>query len=102
MLHQTIRKVTAKEGPSIRAVALQYLARQHHGACQQLYAAETQISAASMREALEKLVPCGAVRPYAAEEMWENSGKTAPWFKQPFPEIDPNWRARNSRRWCPD
>ncbi len=86
-LHQTIRKVTED-----------FESRWHFNTSiasimellNQLYAAETELSGAAMREALEKLVLLLApFTPYVAEQMWEELGRTGPVFKQAWPAYDP-------------
>jgi leucyl-tRNA synthetase len=55
----------------------------------ELYAAEAELSPAVAREAAEKLILLlGPFAPYAAEEMWEEFGRTGPVFKQPWPAFD--------------
>ncbi|MFB3778328.1 MAG: leucine--tRNA ligase [Bryobacteraceae bacterium] len=86
-LHQVIRKVTedfdSRWHFNTSLAAIMELVNQ-------LYAAETSLSAAVMREVLEKLVLLlGPFAPYVAEEMWEELGKAGPVFKQSWPEFDP-------------
>jgi leucyl-tRNA synthetase len=87
-LHQTIRKVTedfdSRWHFNTSLAAIMELVNH-------LYAAENQISSGAMREVLEKLVlMLGPFAPYAAEEMWEELGRTGPVFKQSWPEYDPD------------
>jgi leucyl-tRNA synthetase len=86
-LHQTMRKVTedfdSRWHFNTSLAAVMELMNQ-------LYAAESLLSAAAMREVLEKVVlMLGPFAPYMAEEMWEELGKTGPVFKQSWPEFDP-------------
>jgi len=86
-LHQTIRKVTedfeSRWHFNTSLAAIMELVNQ-------LYAAEADLSAAALREVLEKLVLLlGPFAPYVAEEMWEELGKEGPVFKQPWPRYDP-------------
>jgi leucyl-tRNA synthetase len=86
-LHQTVRKVTedfeSRWHFNTSLAAIMELVNQ-------LYAAEAELSAAAMREVLEKLVLLlGPFAPYVAEEMWEELGKPGPVFKQPWPDFDP-------------
>jgi leucyl-tRNA synthetase len=85
-LHQTLRKVTED-----------FESRWHFNTSlasimelvNQLYADEEKISAGVMRDVLEKLVlMLGPFAPYAAEEMWEELGRTGPVFKQSWPAYD--------------
>ncbi len=86
-LHQTVRKVTedfdSRWHFNTSLAAIMELVNN-------LYAAEAELSAAPMREVLEKLVLLlGPFAPYVAEEMWEDLGKAGPVFKQPWPDFDP-------------
>jgi leucyl-tRNA synthetase len=57
----------------------------------ELYSSEGQISREVLNEALEKLVLLlGPFAPYAAEEMWEELGRTGPVFRQSWPAYDPD------------
>jgi len=85
-LHQTIRKVTedfdSRWHFNTSLAAVMELVNQ-------LYIAEADLSAAAMREVLEKLVlVLGPFAPYIVEEMWEELGKAGPVFKQAWPDFD--------------
>ena len=52
----------------------------------ELHACEAELSGATVREALEKLVLLlGPFAPYAAEEMWEELGRSGPVFRHNWP-----------------
>ncbi|MCL6544172.1 MAG: leucine--tRNA ligase [Bryobacteraceae bacterium] len=85
-LHQTLRKVTEdfESRWHFNTSLASIMELVNH-----LYNAEAGISSGTMRELLEKLVlMLGPFAPYAAEEMWEELGKTGPVFKQSWPEYD--------------
>jgi leucyl-tRNA synthetase len=85
-LHQVIRKVTEDFesrwhfNTSIAAI-MELL--------NELNAAEAELSPGVVAEAVERLILLlGPFAPYAAEEMWEEIGRTGPVFKQPWPSFD--------------
>ncbi|MEO7652658.1 MAG: class I tRNA ligase family protein, partial [Bryobacteraceae bacterium] len=86
-LHQTVRKVTDD-----------FESRWHFNTSiagvmelvNELSAAEAGISAAAMREVLEKLTLILApFAPYVAQDMWDLLGHSGPVFKEPWPVYDP-------------
>jgi leucyl-tRNA synthetase len=85
-LHQTIRKVTED-----------FESRWHFNTSiagimelvNELYAAEAELSPPVLAESIETLILLlGPFAPYVAEEMWEQSGRQGPVFKQPWPAFD--------------
>jgi leucyl-tRNA synthetase len=56
----------------------------------ELYANEAELTPPVVAEVLEKLtLLLGPFAPYAAEEMWEQMGRTGPVFRQSWPTYDP-------------
>ena len=82
------------------ALALQHVARGHHGTGQPaLRRRGGTFLRPRWREVLEKLVLLlGPFAPYVAEEMWEELGKTGPVFKQSWPDVRPRAGARRAGR----
>lgn len=87
-LHQTIRKITDDFtdrwhfNTSIAAVM---------ELTNELYAQEDRLS----REAMAQILPAyiqllAPFAPYIAEELWEETGRTGPVFRQPWPAFDPD------------
>jgi len=57
----------------------------------ELYASESQISAAVMAESIRILtLMLAPFAPYIAQELWEEQGHTGPVFKQEWPDFDPD------------
>jgi len=85
-LHQTVRKITqdfeVRWHFNTSIAALMELLNE-------LHALEARLSAAVLREALEKItLMLAPFVPYLAEELWEELGRQGPVFKQPWPEYD--------------
>jgi leucyl-tRNA synthetase len=85
-LHQTVRKVTTDFDSrwhfNTSIAALMELVNE-------LYEVRGDITAASIPEVLEKLtLLLGPFAPYAAEDLWEQLGRTGPVFRQPWPSYD--------------
>ncbi|MGH9632478.1 MAG: class I tRNA ligase family protein, partial [Bryobacteraceae bacterium] len=85
-LHQVIRKVTGDFetrwhfNTSIAAIM---------ELVNDLYAAENDLTPPVLAESLEKLtLLLGPFAPYAAEELWEQMGRTGPVFRQAWPNYD--------------
>ncbi len=86
-LHQTIKRVTddfeTRWHFNTSIAAIMELVNE-------LYLLENDLTPEAMTEILDKLVLLlGPFVPYAAEELWEQLGKTGPVFKQAWPEHDP-------------
>ena len=86
-LHQTVRKITSdfenRWHFNTSIAALMELMNE-------LYDAEREMTAASIPEVIEKLpLLIAPFAPYVAEELWEQSGRTGPVFRQPWPSFDP-------------
>jgi leucyl-tRNA synthetase len=86
-LHQTIRKITTDFdtrwhfNTSIASVM---------ELVNELYAEESRISPALMREVLRSLVLLlGPFAPYMTQELWEHQGGEGPVFKEAWPSFDP-------------
>ncbi len=86
-LHQTLQKITED-----------FETRWHFNTCiasvmelvNELYAEESRISPATMREVLEKLaLMLAPFAPYLSQEIWEEIGREGLVFKQPWPVYDP-------------
>ncbi len=55
----------------------------------ELYEVRNDLTPASLPEVLEKLtLMLGPYAPYAAEDLWEQLGRTGPVFRQPWPTYD--------------
>jgi leucyl-tRNA synthetase len=85
-LHQTVRKVTedfeTRWHFNTSIAAIMELVNE-------LYASESKMSAAAMRESLEKLVLLLApFAPYAVQDMWEELGHSKPAFRETWPPFD--------------
>jgi leucyl-tRNA synthetase len=85
-LHQTIRKVTedfeSRWHFNTSIAAIMELVNE-------LYAREPELTPPVIAEVIEKLtLLLGPFAPYVAEEMWEQSGRHGPVFKQPWPAYD--------------
>ena len=85
-LHQTIRKVTddfeTRWHFNTSIAAIMELVNE-------IYNAESQLTAAVIREVSEKLTLLLApFAPYLAEEMWEQMGLTGPVFRESWPSFD--------------
>jgi leucyl-tRNA synthetase len=86
-LHQTVRKVTEDFetrwhfNTSIAAVM---------ELMNDLYAEEANLSGGVLADVLEKLaLMLGPFAPYLAQELWEESGREGPVFRQTWPSYDP-------------
>jgi leucyl-tRNA synthetase len=86
-LHQTLKKITGD-----------FESRWHFNTCiasvmelvNELYAEESHISPAVMREILEKLaLMLAPFAPYVSQEIWDELGNRGPVFKQSWPVYDP-------------
>ena len=86
-LHQTVKKITGD-----------FETRWHFNTCiaaimelvNLLYAEEAGLSAAAMREVLEKLaLMLAPFAPYVSQEMWEELGREGPLFRTTWPTFDP-------------
>jgi leucyl-tRNA synthetase len=86
-LHQTLRKITED-----------FESRWHFNTCiagvmelvNVLYAEEANLSATVKAEVVEKLALLLApFAPYISQEIWEESGREGPVFRQPWPVFDP-------------
>jgi len=87
-LHQTVKKATedfeSRWHFNTSIAAIMELMNE-------LAALEDQLSAAALREALEKLILLlGPFAPYLAEELWQEMGRQGPVFRQPWPSYDPD------------
>ena len=85
-LHQTVRKITqdfeVRWHFNTSIAALMELLNE-------LHALEARLSAAVLRQALEKItLMLAPFVPYLAEQLWEELGRQGPVFKQPWPEYD--------------
>jgi leucyl-tRNA synthetase len=85
-LHQTLRKITED-----------FESRWHFNACiawimelvNVLYAEEENLSGAVTADAAEKLALLLApFAPYLSQQIWEETGRTGPVFREPWPEFD--------------
>src|SRR5215471_19215018 len=86
-LHQTLKKITED-----------FETRWHFNTCiasimelvNTLYAEEQNLSPGAMQEVLEKLaLMLAPFAPYVSQEIWDETGKTGPVFRQPWPAFDP-------------
>jgi leucyl-tRNA synthetase len=86
-LHQTLRKITED-----------FETRWHFNTCissimelvNVLYAAEKEISSATMYTVLEHLsLMLAPFAPYVSQEIWDELGREGPVFRQPWPAFDP-------------
>ena len=85
-LHKTIKKITedfdSRWHFNTSIAAIMELVNE-------LYAEEAQLSGAVLVEVLEKLtLLLGPFAPYLAQELWEETGKSGPVFKQAWPSYD--------------
>jgi leucyl-tRNA synthetase len=86
-LHQTVDKVTqdfdSRWHFNTSIAAIMELVNE-------LHAQEAELTGGVIAEALEKLILLlGPFAPFAAEEMWEEIGRTGPVFMQPWPKFSP-------------